>query len=99
MIAVSDGTLASGMADGWTGEMWGHQVEKREGAVRLRDGTLAGSAVTLVEVFKFLWQDLGPEVAIATCSTNPRKALGLPETKMRLRVADDGTIIEVLEDR
>lgn len=98
MIAVSDGTMASGMADGWSGEMWGHAVSKRDGAVRLSDGTLAGSAVTLVDVFKFLWQDLGPEVAIACCSTNPRKALGLPEAKMRLKVADDGTIIEVLED-
>jgi N-acetylglucosamine-6-phosphate deacetylase len=98
MIAVSDGTKASGMADGWSGEMWGHAVAKRDGAVRLSDGTLAGSAVTLADVFKFLWQDLGPEVAIAACSTNPRKALRLPEPKMRLKVADDGTIIEVLED-
>jgi N-acetylglucosamine-6-phosphate deacetylase len=98
MIAVSDGTMASGMADGWSGEMWGHAVSKRDGAVRLANGTLAGSAVTLADVFKFLWQDLGPEVAIACCSTNPRKALGLPEAKMRLKVADDGTIIEVLED-
>lgn len=99
MVAVSDGTMASGMADGWSGVMWGNAVTKREGAVRLSDGTLAGSAVTLADVFKFLWQDLGPEVAIAACSTNPRKALGLPESKMRLKVEDDGTIIEVLEDR
>ena len=98
MIAVSDGTMASGMADGWSGEMWGHAVSRRDGAVRLTDGTLAGSAVTLGDVFKFLWRDLGPEVAIAACSTNPRKALGLPEPKIRLKVADDGTIIEVLED-
>ena len=97
MIAVSDGTMASGTADGWIGTMWGHAVAKKDGAVRLADGTLAGSAVTLVDVFKYLWQDLGPEVAIAACSTAPRKALGLPEARMWLRVEEDGTIIEVLE--
>lgn len=99
MIAVSDGTMASGMADGWSTLMWNHQVMKQDGAVRLTDGTLAGSAATLPEVFKYLWQDLGPEAAIAACSANPRKALGLPEPRMWLRVQDDGTIIEVLDDR
>ena len=97
MVAVSDGTLASGLADGWSGSMWGRSVSKENGAIRLADGTLAGSAATLADVFKFLWQDLGPEVAIAACSTAPRKALGLPEAALWLRVEDDGTIIEVLE--
>jgi N-acetylglucosamine-6-phosphate deacetylase len=97
MIGVSDGTMASGTAEGWAGSMWGCDVEKRDGAVRLRDGTLAGSAVTLADVFTFLWQDLGPEAAIAACSANPRRALGLPPPQMWLRVEDDGTIIEVLE--
>jgi N-acetylglucosamine-6-phosphate deacetylase len=99
LIGISDGTMASGMADGWTGRMWGREVSKRSGAVRLADGTLAGSAVTLVDVFKFLWQDLGPEAAIAACSTNPRRALGLPEARLMLNVDDEGTIIEVLENR
>ncbi|MEO7453431.1 MAG: amidohydrolase family protein [Fimbriimonadales bacterium] len=98
IIGVSDGTMASGMADGWSGSMWGHEVTKRNGAVRLADGTLAGSAVALPNVFKFLWQDLGPEAAIAACSTNPRRALGLPEARMRLNVDGEGTIIEVLEN-
>jgi N-acetylglucosamine-6-phosphate deacetylase len=99
MIAVSDGTMASGLADGWAGTMWGQLVTKANSTVRLSDGTLAGSAATLVDVFKFLWQDLGPEAAIAACSANPRRALGLPEARMWLNVDDEGTIIEVLEDR
>jgi len=96
VLAISDGTAASGMADGWHGTMWGSEVEKRNGAVRLVDGTLAGSAVTLADVFTNLWQDFGAEVAISACSTAPRMALGLPEPAMWLRVDDTGTIIEVL---
>jgi N-acetylglucosamine-6-phosphate deacetylase len=99
MIAVSDGTMASGQADGWVGTMWGQSVTKANGTVRLSDGTLAGSAATLVDVFKFLWQDLGPEAAVAACSANPRRALDLPEARMWLNVDEEGTIIEVLEDR
>jgi N-acetylglucosamine-6-phosphate deacetylase len=96
VIGVSDGTTASGMPDGWSGGMWGNRVVKGSGAVRLEDGTLAGSAVTLIDVFKNLWQDFGPETAIAACSTVPRRSLGLPEPAMWLRVDDSGTIIEVL---
>ncbi|MDQ2985751.1 MAG: amidohydrolase family protein [Armatimonadota bacterium] len=99
VIAISDGTAASGMPDGWAGVMWGQNVVKREGSVRLSDGTLAGSAVTLADVFKFLWQDFGAEIAISACSTSPRKALGLPEPQMWLQVDEQGTIIEVLDHR
>lgn len=98
VIGISDGTAASGMPDGWSGTMWGREVVKKDGTVRLSDGTLAGSAVTLVDVFRNLWQDFGPEVAISACSTAPRLALGLPEPAMWLRVDDAGTIIEVLQN-
>jgi len=96
VIGISDGTAASRMPDGWSGIMWGSKVVKENGAVRLEDGTLAGSAVTIADVFKNLWQDFGHEVAVSACSTAPRLALGLPEPAMWLRVDDAGTIIEVL---
>ena len=98
VIAISDGTAAAEMADGWESNLWGQEVQLREGSLRLKDGTLAGSAVTLAGVFKCLWQDFGPKVAVSACSVNPRRALGLPEPAMWLEVDDDGTIIEVLED-
>jgi N-acetylglucosamine-6-phosphate deacetylase len=97
VIAISDGTAAAGMADGWRGEMWGQSVVKADGAVRLENGDLAGSAATLADVFKNLWADFGAEIAIGACSATPRRALGLPEPEMWLMVDDDGTIIEVLE--
>ena len=80
IIAVSDGTMASGMPEGSTFEMWGHNVRMCDGAVYL-DGTrtLAGSAITLLDAFRNIAQDFGAEEAIHACCLNPRSALGMRE--------------------
>lgn len=96
IIGISDGTRLSGIPDGATAEMWGHQVKKQEGAVRLADGTLAGSGSTLVEVFRNFWEQFGPTVATMACSVNPRRSIGLPEPRMWLWANDSGTILEVM---
>lgn len=97
ILAVSDGTRLSGMRSGTQLEMWGHAVRKENDAVRCSDGTLAGSAVTLAEVFRNMWQDFSPYLAVKTCSENPRKHLGLPPPKLWLLVDAEGTIIQVFE--
>lgn len=76
-VAVSDSTMAAGMAPGTNLTMWGHEclVGKRE--VRLKsNGALAGSAITLLEAFANLADDFGPETAVRLCCLNPRKLLG-----------------------
>jgi N-acetylglucosamine-6-phosphate deacetylase len=95
VIGISDGTKLSGTAEGTEAEMWGHAATHRDGCARLPDGTLAGSAVTLAEVFSNIWQDFGPEAAILACSENPRRLLGLPESEIWLRVDTEGKIVEV----
>lgn len=77
VIAISDGTMASGMPPGTSIEMWGLKCEVGRGDVRLGDGTLAGSAITLYDAFRNLHDDFGPEIAIRACSLNPRRALGM----------------------
>jgi N-acetylglucosamine-6-phosphate deacetylase len=96
VIAVSDGTKMSGMAPGAEGRLWGHAVRLERGAVRMEDGSLCGSGVTIVDVFRNLWQDFadGAERAIRACSLNPRRALGLPTPSVWLLVAPDGEILE-----
>ncbi|HEY0868314.1 MAG TPA: amidohydrolase family protein [Fimbriimonas sp.] len=79
LVAVSDGTFAIGMPPGQMVRMWGMDCVIGAGQVRLKDGTLAGSAITLLDAFRNLWEDFGPEVAIRACSVNPRRILGLPE--------------------
>jgi N-acetylglucosamine-6-phosphate deacetylase len=80
VIAVSDSTMAAGLPPGQMIEMWGLECVVGQGQVRLKDGTLAGSAITLLDAFRNLYQDFGPEVAIHACSLNPRRALGLNDT-------------------
>ncbi|WP_421019953.1 hypothetical protein, partial [Klebsiella pneumoniae] len=39
-------------------------------------GTLAGSAITLLDAFRNLHEDFGPETAIRACCLNPRLSIG-----------------------
>lgn len=97
IVAVSDGTALSGSPNGTVGRLWGQEVRVEGGAARLADGRLCGSVATLPEVFQALWQDFRdcPERAVAACSLNPRRALGLPQPEMWVVVSSDGTIADV----
>ncbi len=76
VIAVSDSTKATGLPAGQEIMMWGHKCVTGRDEVRLAsNGALAGSAITLLESFKYLAEDFGVETAIRCCSINPRKAL------------------------
>jgi N-acetylglucosamine-6-phosphate deacetylase len=77
VVAVSDCTKAKGLPPGSQVDMWGHAGVVGEGDVRLAGtNTLAGSAITLRDAFANLWADFGPEVAVRTCTINPRLRLG-----------------------
>lgn len=79
VIAVSDGTAASGLGNGRTLTMWNQAVETRNGGVYLEGtSTLAGSAITLLEAFRNLADDFGEEVATRLCCMNPRRAMAMP---------------------
>ena len=77
IVAVSDSTQATGLAEGAEIELWGQPAVVGEKCVHLRDTkTLAGSAVTLLDCFQNLAEDFGPETAIRCCCLNPRTVLG-----------------------
>ena len=83
VIAVSDGTMASGMPPGTKIEMWGLSCIVGRGEVRLESGALAGSSITLLDAFRNLHEDFGAETAIQACCLNPRRALRMgPEPKV-----------------
>jgi N-acetylglucosamine-6-phosphate deacetylase len=75
VIAISDATEASGLTHGTRLKLWGQPAIVEHGQVRLEDGALAGSAITLAEAFRNLADDFGHETAIKLCCVNPRKAL------------------------
>ncbi len=101
IIAISDGTKLSGTQDGTEMEMWGQKAHKKDGASRLQNGTLCGSAVTLFDVFQNLWQDYPQrkELAVYACSYNPRRILKLPPPQLWLLIDSNAKLLEIVDDR
>lgn len=77
LFAVTDATAAAGMPDGQY-PLGQHIVHKCMGGVRLPDGTLAGSALTMDQALRNLVQiGLSVAQACARVSTNAARYLGL----------------------
>ncbi len=77
IVAISDSVMAAGLEPGQTIKMWALDVVVGNKEVRLPNGTLAGSGITLLDAFQNLYEDFGPERAILACCLNPRQAIGL----------------------
>ncbi len=93
VIAVSDGTMAVGLPAGEKLTMWGLSCVVGEKQVRLEDGTLAGSGITLLDAFRNLLTDFGAETAIRACSLNPRRSLRLPAPTVYVEFDRDLNIV------
>ncbi len=78
-LSVSDTTAALGLPDGPT-RLGDQDVVLDAGTVRLLDGTLAGSASSLLDCLRVLVATTGctVEEAVATATTTPLRLLGLP---------------------
>jgi N-acetylglucosamine-6-phosphate deacetylase len=81
LMAITDGTAASGLPDGSVASLGGRRISVRNGAAYLDDGTLAGSVATMDLVFWFLVKQVGLSLSDASrlCSTTPAAELRLPE--------------------
>jgi N-acetylglucosamine-6-phosphate deacetylase len=79
IMAITDGTAASGLPEGGVASLGGRRICVRDGAAWLDDGTLAGSVATMDRVFRFLVHRVGLSLGEASrlCSTTPAAALGL----------------------
>ena len=80
LFCVTDSTAAAGMPDG-DYRLGEHVVRKCLGGVRLPDGTLAGSALTMDQALRNLVQALGLDVCEAArrVATLAADYLGLPD--------------------
>jgi N-acetylglucosamine-6-phosphate deacetylase len=76
VVAISDSTMAAGLPAGQTVTMWGLECIVGDREVRLTNGTLAGSGITLLDAFRNLHEDFGAQTAIRCCCINPRRAIG-----------------------
>lgn len=86
-LSVSDTTAALGLPDGPT-RLGDQDVIVSEGTVRLHDGTLAGSAASLLDCLRVLIAQTGCSVedAVATATTVPLTLLGLPPREETIEV-------------
>jgi N-acetylglucosamine-6-phosphate deacetylase len=79
MMAISDGTAASGLPVGSFARLGGRRIEARSEAAFLDEGTLAGSTLTMDRAFRTLVTRLGSSIveAATMCATTPARELGL----------------------
>jgi N-acetylglucosamine-6-phosphate deacetylase len=86
-LSVSDTTAALGLPDG-PARLGDQDVVVADGTVRLHDGTLAGSAASLLDCLRVLIATVGCSVeeAVATATTTPLTLLGLPPREETVEV-------------
>jgi N-acetylglucosamine-6-phosphate deacetylase len=79
IMAITDGTAAAGLRSGAWASLGGQPITVGESAAHLRDGTVAGSIVTMDRVFQMLATKMGLSLvdAVTVCSTTPARELGL----------------------
>jgi N-acetylglucosamine-6-phosphate deacetylase len=89
-LSVTDTTAALGLPDGPT-RLGTQDVVLADGAVRLPDGTLAGSAASLLDCLRILVATVGCPVedAVATATTTPLRLLGLDPRPETITVTDE----------
>jgi N-acetylglucosamine-6-phosphate deacetylase len=79
VMAITDGTAASGFPSGAVSRLGGQRITVRDSAVVLDDGTVAGSVATMDRVFRVLIADVGLSFSDAAtlCSMTPARELGM----------------------
>jgi N-acetylglucosamine-6-phosphate deacetylase len=94
VAAITDAVAAAGLAEG-TSHFVGRQVRLRDGAVRLADGTLAGSTLTLdagvrnlVSLAGLSWSD-----AIRMATLTPATIVGIADRKGRIAPGMDADLV------
>ena len=79
VMAITDGTAASGLSPGTAARLGGRTIRAGAGAAFLDDGTLAGSTLTMDRAFANIVGPFGRTVVDAArmCATTPARQLGL----------------------
>ena len=94
VVLVTDAMAAAGLGDGKY-ELLGHEVFVKNGAARQANGTIAGSAATLIQCVRNIVQVVGTPLceAIRMASHNPARALGLDHQHGLLEAGRDASLV------
>ncbi len=98
LILISDAIRAAGMPEG-TYQFDDRSVLLKDGAVRLLDGTLAGSALTMDRALRNFMDATGEplENIWQTTSLNAAKAIGVADRKGSIEIGKDADLV-LLDD-
>ncbi len=79
VIAITDGTAATGLPEGSHAALGGHRISVARSAAYLDDGTLAGSVASMSRVFQVLVTQVGTSLTDAAklCATSAAAELDL----------------------
>ncbi len=94
VVLVTDAMAAAGLGDSKY-ELLGHEVFVKNGAARQANGTIAGSAATLIQCVRNIVQVVGTPLceAIRMASHNPARALGLDHQHGLLEAGRDASLV------
>lgn len=94
IILISDAMMAAGLKDGEY-ILGGQKVFVNNGAAKLKDGTLAGSTLTLNRAVKNMVRLVGVKLedAVRMASLNPAKAAKVDKTKGSIEIGKDADLI------
>ena len=97
LVLISDAIRATGFKDGTYQLDATRPIEVNTGAVRLKDGTLAGSILTMDVALRNLQKATGEPLANIwqTASLNPAQVIGVADHKGSLEVGKDADFILV----
>ena len=99
MCLITDAISATGMPDGIY-QLGDQEIIARAGEVRLRDGTLAGSVLTMERAVQntAAFAGLSPAEAVRLATANPARTLGLASRKGELTLGADGDLVLLDDD-
>src|SRR5665648_273683 len=94
LILITDAMRATGIKDG-NYDLGGQEVTVSKGQARLKDGTLAGSVLTMGKAVKNMVNTVGIQLPkeIQMASFNPAKAIGIDDKKGSLEPGKDADIV------
>lgn len=94
VVLITDAMRAAGLKEG-TYDLGGQEVIVNKGQARLKDGTLAGSVLTMDKAVKNMVNKIGIQLpkAIQMASYNPAKSIGIDDKKGSLEPGKDADIV------
>jgi len=94
IVLITDAMKAAGLKEG-TYDLGGQEVTVNKGQARLKDGTLAGSVLTMDKAVKNMVSKVGVPLpkAIQMASFNPARSIGIDDKKGSLEPGKDADIV------